>query len=69
MFPTYYRCNSIHKMRRILDKHGFQHAVYGYEVEPAYLSFSKFAYRLGVWYQRLAPGFFENNNFCIWEKK
>jgi SAM-dependent methyltransferase len=55
VFPTVYRCNTIGRIRRLLDKHGFDHCVYGYEAEPAYLSFSRLLYRLGVLYQRLAP--------------
>jgi len=68
VFPTYYQCNSIYRMRAVLDKYGFQHAVYGYEVEPAYLSFSKFAYRLGVWYQRTCPGFLKTTIFAFAKK-
>ena len=47
VFPTYYRCNSIWKMRSLLEKHGFAGCAYGHEAEPAYLSFSRFAYFLG----------------------
>ncbi len=68
VFPTYYRCNSIYRIGSILDKYGFLHAVYGYETEPAYLSFSKFAYRLGVWYQRFAPGFLRTTIFAFARK-
>jgi SAM-dependent methyltransferase len=49
VFPTYYRCNSIPKLRAILAKYSSEHTVYGYEAEPSYLSFSRFAYWLGVW--------------------
>jgi hypothetical protein len=41
----------------MMHEHGFEHVVYGYEAEPSYLSFSKFAYALGVLHQKLAPGF------------
>ena len=54
-FPTVYRANTIRALRRMMGRHGFEHAVYGYEAEPAYLSFSHFAYALGVLHQRLAP--------------
>lgn len=57
VFPTYYRCNSIPKLRVILNKYGIEHAVYAYEAEPSYLSFSKFTYWLGVLHQRFAPSF------------
>jgi len=57
VFPTYYRCNSISKIRAILNKYQVEHIVYGYEAEPSYLSFSRFAYWLGVLHQRFAPSF------------
>ena len=55
VFPTVYRCNSLRKLRRMLTRHGFDHAVYGQEAEPDYLKFSALAYRLGVLHQRWAP--------------
>jgi SAM-dependent methyltransferase len=55
VFPVRYRCNSLRRLRAVLDRHGFDAAVYGYEAEPDYLAFSPLAYRLGVWHERLAP--------------
>jgi SAM-dependent methyltransferase len=56
VFPTYYRCNSVKKISSMLKIHGFtQQAVYGYEAEPSYLSFSRLAYWLGVVHQKIAP--------------
>jgi SAM-dependent methyltransferase len=55
VFPTYYRCNTIRTLRSMLSRHGFDHAVYGVESEPSYLSFSKLAYALGAFHQRHAP--------------
>jgi SAM-dependent methyltransferase len=57
VFPTHYRCNSLPRLRRMLDRYGFEHVVYGYEAEPSYLQFSAFAYALGAFHQRFAPGF------------
>jgi len=57
IFPTFYRCNTIPTMRKLLAEYGFDHVVYGYEAEPSYLSFSRLAYGLGVIHQRIAPGF------------
>jgi len=68
VFPTYYRCNKLSKMKSILNKYGFQHAVYRYEAEPAYLSFSRYAYRLGVWYQRFSPEFLKTILFAFARK-
>jgi SAM-dependent methyltransferase len=55
IFPTLYRCNTRAKLRTMFRKHGFDAAVYGYEAEPSYLSFSKIAYALGVLHQKFAP--------------
>lgn len=60
VFPTYYRCNTIKRISSMLNSHGFkENAVYGYEAEPSYLSFSKVAYWLGVLHQKLAPAIFK----------
>lgn len=55
VFPTVYRCNTRRKLRRALERHGFEAVVYGTEDEPAYLGFSPFAYALGLAHRRLAP--------------
>lgn len=57
VFPTVYKCNSVRKLRRLLAEQGFSSVVYGYEAEPAYLSFSRISYYLGVLHQRFAPSF------------
>ena len=59
VFPTYYRCNTVVKIRSMMDRHGFENnVVYGYEAEPSYLSFSKIAYWMGVLHQKFAPNVF-----------
>lgn len=55
VFPTVYKCNSVRRMRKILEKYGFDGVAYSYEAEPAYLSFSSIAYFFGVLHQRFAP--------------
>jgi SAM-dependent methyltransferase len=55
VFPTRYRCNTVSAVRRALDRHGFQHCVYGYQSDPAHFGFSRALYFLGVVHQRLAP--------------
>ena len=57
VFPTYYRCNTVWRLRRMLARRGFDAVVYGYEAEPSYLNFSKLVYAFGVLHQRLAPRF------------
>lgn len=59
VFPTYYRCNTIPKINKMLRQQGFYPMVYGYATEPGYLSFSRLAYALGVIYQHIAPGFLQ----------
>jgi len=60
VFPTYYRCNTVAKIRSKLNRYGFENnVVYGYEAEPSYLSFSKFAYWIGVLHQKYAPNIFK----------
>jgi SAM-dependent methyltransferase len=55
VFPIRYRCNTVHAVRRALNRHGFQHCVYGYQSDPAHFGFSRALYFLGVLHQRLAP--------------
>lgn len=57
VFPAVYGCNTIPKIRAALGRCGFESVVYGFRSEPSYLAFSSLAYALGVFYQRLAPGF------------
>ena len=65
VFPTVFKCNTIGKLRGMMRRHGFDAVVYGYESEPSYLSFSTFAYFLGVLHQRLAPGFLKPALFAF----
>ncbi|MBE0409566.1 MAG: class I SAM-dependent methyltransferase [Anaerolineales bacterium] len=58
VFPTYYRCNTIPTLRKTLQRFNFDACVYGYESEPAYLSFSKITYALGVVLGRITPNLF-----------
>ena len=68
-FPTVYRCNTRRRIRKMLDKHGFEHCVYGYEAEPYHLSFSRVSYLCGVLHQRLAPSLFRSMIFAFARKK
>ena len=65
VFSTMYKCNSIRKIKNIMNKSGFECAVYGYEAEPSYLSFSMIAYFFGVLYQRFAPRFLKPAIFAF----
>ena len=55
VFPTVFRCNTKRRLRAAMKKHGFDAAVYDYDAEPTYLSFSLIAFRLGMLYRRLSP--------------
>lgn len=55
VFPIRYRCNTVRAVRQALDRHGFEHCVYGYQSDPAHFAFSRALYFFGVLYQRLAP--------------
>jgi SAM-dependent methyltransferase len=58
VFPTYYRCNTIPGLMKTMTHSGFDACVYGYEAEPAYLSFSKLSYAVGVFLGRYTPNLF-----------
>jgi len=57
VFPTLYRCNTVHAIRRQYRKNKFYAVVYGHDAGPGYLAFSKVAYTAGFLHQRIAPGF------------
>jgi SAM-dependent methyltransferase len=68
VFPTYYKCNTIRKLRKILTRHDFEGVIYGFEPEPGYLKFSGLAYFLGVLHQRYAPKFMKPVIFVFAKK-
>jgi SAM-dependent methyltransferase len=69
VFPTVYRCNSLRKLRRTLERHGFDSVVQAVEAEPGYLSFSGFLYALGVLHQRYAPSALRDTLFAYARKR
>jgi SAM-dependent methyltransferase len=68
VFPAYYRCNTVGKIKSRLNFHNYENVVYGYEAEPSYLSFFKIAYRFGVLHQRFSPGFLKPAIFAFGRK-
>jgi SAM-dependent methyltransferase len=45
VFPTYYRCNTVTKIRSMMKRYGFGiNVVYGYEAEPSYFKASVVAF-------------------------
>jgi SAM-dependent methyltransferase len=69
VFPTLYKCNSVWTLKNRMRQHGFESVVYGYEGQPTYLSFSTFAYYLGVLHQRFAPAFVKQAIFAFGKVK
>lgn len=61
VFPTVYKCNTKGKIKRKLKENDFSGAVYHYESEPAYFSFSIFLYFLAVMHQKFSPDFMKLN--------
>ena len=68
VFPTYYRCNTIWRIRRYLKDLGFDGCIYTFEAEPSYLEFSKFAYWLGILHQKYEPKAVKLNIFGFTRK-
>ncbi len=68
VFPTFYRCNTIWKVRQFLNRAGFTGCVYGYDSEPTYFEFSKVLYWLGVLHQKYSPQMFRLTIFAFTRK-
>jgi len=69
IFPTFYRCNTMKRIRYMLNKYSFDYCLYGYESEPSYFAFSRFFYLLGVVHQRYSPNIFKIVIFAYGRKK
>jgi hypothetical protein len=68
VFPTRYRLNTVWALRRALRNAGLQGIAYGYEAEPSYLGFSKWAYAAGRILHALTPGPLRNCLFVFARK-
>ena len=55
VFPTFYRCNTRSRLKRLLHENGFDACVYANEAEPGYLAFSAALFRLGTYVHALLP--------------
>ena len=55
VFPTFYRCNTRSRLKRLLHENGFDACVYANEAEPGYLAFSAPLFRLGTYVHALLP--------------
>ena len=69
VFPTLYRCNTARRLHRQLERHGMDAVVVPFESEPAYLSFSRGLYALGVLHQRYAPLLFRRTLMAFGTKR
>ncbi len=65
VFPTLYRCNTPHRLRKALARTGFTGSVFGHGAEPSYLEFSRVAYALGVAYSYAVPPSLQNTLFAF----
>jgi SAM-dependent methyltransferase len=65
VFPTFYRCNTVRRLRESLTAAGFEACVYGHGSEPAYLGFSSAAYAAGVAWAHLAPSALQGTLFAF----
>lgn len=53
----------------MLERHGFEHFVYGYQSDPAHFGFSRILYAFGVLHQRMAPAAIEPAIFAFAERR
>lgn len=58
VFPTYYRANTISKLKRLMKSHNFEGCAYRHIAEPSYLGFSRATYAFGVYLHRWLPCLF-----------
>ncbi len=55
VFPTVYGCNTVGALEAGLKTFGFDSVVYGYESEPGYLEFSRWAFGMAALMRGLIP--------------
>jgi SAM-dependent methyltransferase len=65
VFPTYYRANTVRKLRQLLAAHQFEGCVYRHLGEPSYLAFSRWSFALGVCLHRWLPQVFWSSIFVF----
>lgn len=67
-FRSLYRMNTLHTIKRLSNRLGFQiQEIYSVEANPAYLNFLRYAYLLGVFWERIvnSSNFFQPFRACI----
>lgn len=69
IFPKYYTCNTIPKLRRLLKTYGLSGVVFGHSGSPEYLGFSYLTYLLGYIYDKCAPQVLRNALFVFAKKE
>jgi SAM-dependent methyltransferase len=65
VFPTFYRCNTRLRLKRLLHENGFDACVYANEAEPGYLAFSAAVFRLGTYVHALLPPALKSTLFAF----
>jgi ubiquinone/menaquinone biosynthesis C-methylase UbiE len=69
IFPKFYRCNSIYRLKRILKQFNFKGVVYGFESEPAYFTFSQIIYLVMKFLHSITPNYFKTQIFVFARKE
>jgi SAM-dependent methyltransferase len=68
VFPTFYLCNTIRALRRMLSAAQFKCVVFGHEAEPSYLRSLPFLYGVGAVIHRFIPSSLASSLFAFGER-
>ena len=69
VFPTCFKANTVGSIRKLCAAQGMEVTVIGHSAEPAYLSFSRITYVLGLWLERTAPRSLRRTLFVFGQKR
>jgi len=68
IFPTFFKCNTIPAIRRMLNKYNFNGVVYGYNSEPGYFDNSYLWYSTMKLYLSICPQILKTSLFVFARK-
>ncbi len=68
VFPTRYRCNTLHTIKRQFGRHGYECVVMRHETEPTYFVFSDALFRLARIVHALLPPLLRSTLFIFARK-
>ena len=69
VFQTFYRSNTRHSLRHVLESRRMEHVILPIESEPNYLAFSRGLYRCGVFLHRMIPDQFKSTLLIFAQKR